>query len=1035
MAYRVAKSREEGLAQVNDIVNTYTKNRGTYIKSYNELQLRNEFVSPFLMALGWNVYNEGGKIPYLRDVLVEETIEIKDDNKRNPDYTLRVQGQRKFFLEAKKPSVDILNSTKAAFQTRRYGWNANLGISILCNFENLVIYDCRYKPDAEDDVRVARAQIYNFEEFIAKFDFIYDLISFESVNAGALEEQFSVYEGPRQTFDNYFLKQITGWREKLAKSAIQLNEDLATEDINFLIQRLLNRIVFLRICEDRAIEKHETLRKLQNYEQLKELFQSSDKKYNSGLFDFIEDNLALSITIDSVILIEIFNDLYYPLSPYDFSVVDSSILSQIYERFLGSHVRLSAEGNISIVSEPEVVISDGVVPTPKLIVDKIVTDTLTPVISVKTYAQISDIKILDMCCGSGTFLISVFDFMLKSIAQAILEEGIKDSRLTFELADGSHGLTLQSKRRILEHNIYGVDINPYAVEVSEFSLLLKLLEGESASSVEHYIAQNEGQILPDLEDNIKCGNSLVDDHFFQFMPEAIDKDELLVKLKPFNWNEEFPFLNERHGFDAIVGNPPYVRIQNLVKYIPEEIKYYQNALSGYGVASKETIDKYYVFIQRAISLLNSTGYLGYIVPHKFFINKGGKILRRFISENSYFNRIVHFGVTQVFPDKATYTAILVLQKQVSQNFVVKRISNINSKSISSIEGFEEYEQDKFSEMPWIFLSSDTRRVFEKIKSADVQPLSSLAKISVGWQTSKNYIFVFKPVEETETTYRFNVKGKIKEVEKGMCMPAIYKLSFKYCDTIAPNAQIIFPYNIENGKAKVMSEEFIQENYPLCWQYLSEYRAVLEARKINEKDPRWYQFGRNQHLVAFHNTPKLIWHVLSNKPTYIFDSNNIKFTGGGNGPYYGLINSSDYSIFYIMGILIHPLFERMIKSGASEFQGAYYSHGKQFLEEIPIKIIDEENKKDVRLYKEIVRLVENMIATKEKISVSYGVNRRVFGKKFSKLYQDLILAVNELYDLSEMDFNTVINDETLNAELRTDGDEVEDNQEEDVEEKE
>jgi type I restriction-modification system DNA methylase subunit len=351
----------------------------------------------------------------------------------------------------------------------------------------LNIDDCRFKPDVSENEKVARIRIFNFEEYVDSFDEIQQLISFNAANSGRLDDLFSIYERKGQTFDDYFLKQIEGWRQKLAITAIEKNESLDDEDINFLIQRLLNRIIFLRICEDRTIEKFETLKSTQSYDELKLLFQQSDKKFNSGLFDFIEDTLSLKIDIDAEILIEIFNDLYYPLSPYDFSVVDPTILSQIYEKFLGSRIVLEAGRQISILEEPEVSASNGVVPTPKIIVEQIIKDTLSPLTTGKTFAELSKIKIADICCGSGTFLISAYDFMQQKFLEKLIEEDANNKELIYKLDETTLALTLKAKRNILEQNIYGVDINPYATEVSEFSLLLKLLEGENKATVDNFI--------------------------------------------------------------------------------------------------------------------------------------------------------------------------------------------------------------------------------------------------------------------------------------------------------------------------------------------------------------------------------------------------------------------------------------------------------------------------------------------------------------------------------------------------------------------
>lgn len=1004
---------------IQKLVEKYRSERRSCLSEvYNETQLRNDFIDPLLKCLGWDVDNNQGKTQFLRDVIQEEYIEVEDETtKKNPDYTLRINGTRKLFVEVKKPSVNILKSAKAAFQTRRYGWNANLGISVLTNFEHLIIYDCRFKPDVSENEQVARIRIFSFEEYVDAFDEIQQLVSFNSANSGQLDDLFSIFERKGQTFDDYFLKQIEKWRQKLAVTAVEKNERLDGEDINFLIQRLLNRVIFLRICEDRSIEKFETLRNIKSYNELKYLFQQSDKKFNSGLFDFIEDTLSLKIDIDSEVLIEIFDELYYPLSPYDFSVVDPTILSQIYERFLGSRIVLEEGRQLSILEEPEVSASNGVVPTPKIIVEQIIKDTLSPLMTGKSFDDISAIKIADMCCGSGTFLISAYDFMQQKVLEKLIEEKASSNELIYQLDDTTYALTLKAKRNILEQNIFGVDINPYATEVSEFSLLLKLLEGENKATVDNFINQHAEKVLPSLKGNIKCGNSLVDSKFFEFMPEALENDQLLHNVKPFDWEIEFPFLKKTKGFDAIVGNPPYVRIQNLVRYAPEEIKYYQSNISGYSVAKKETIDKYYVFIQRAVALLNKNGLLGYIIPHKFFLIKGGKALREFITTNSQLSKITHFGVTQVFPDRSTYTAILILQKAEKPNFQFKRVRKITPELLEKQDDYVLYATEAFNADPWIFLSPETNKVFNKLRFEQSVPLKDLAEICVGLQTSADKIYIFVPEGETSTTYKFSIKGTQWEVEKNICLPAVYDLSFGLFDTISANARIIFPYSVNKDGAHLFDEEYLESNFPHAWSYLQEHKPQLEKRSLQGNNPKWYQFGRSQSLTRFHNTQKLVWSVLATDPPYAIDNNDLQFTGGGNGPYYALINRSGYSLLYFLGILSHPVFEKMVKAGASEFRGAYYSHGKQFIENIPIRKINLENGSEKEKYNIIVRLVENLIKTKAQIkSAAYGSKRTVLQRKVDTLYNQLIQSINLLYDISEQDFSLVMNDDMFTTEL-------------------
>lgn len=1025
MAYKVTNSKEESIEQLSKLINAYKKEYDIYRSPrYSEAQLRIDFLNPFLKSFGWDVDNEATKSQFLRDVIQEESIDVEDENsitKKNPDYTLRIQGTRKLFIEAKKASIDLDKSNKPAFQIRRYGWNANLGISVLSNFESLSVYDCRTKPNVNDASVVAKYHTFHFSEYLSRFDELYKLLSFQSITSGYIDEYFAISEYDTTAFDNYFLKQIESWRVRLAKDIIANNEGFNNEEINFLIQRLLNRIVFLRICEDREIEKFETLKNIKTYEDLKQLFILSDKKYNSGLFDFIEDNFLLKIKLKSETLIEIFNELYYPQSPYDFSVVDPTILSQIYERYLGSKIEIVDNKQITIIEEPEAAASSGVVPTPKLIVQKIVNETLTPLFEGKSVDQIQQLKLADICCGSGTFLISIYDFLLEKIILQLVASHVNESEIIYQAFDGSYNLTLKAKQQILTSNIFGVDINPYAVEVSKFSLLLKLLEGENSGSIDYYLVKYKQKVLPSLNENIKCGNSLVDDLYFKFQPEAINNNELLYKVKPFNWRNEFNFLEHQNGFDAIVGNPPYVRIQNIIKFSIEEIKFFQSNVSGYTVAEAETFDKYYLFIQRAINLINENGVLGYIVPHKFFIVQGGKALRSFITSQSSIFKIIHFGVTQVFKNRSTYTAILVLDKKQREQISFKRVANIVAELSAGIINYDNYNSDAYTEQPWLFISKPLQEVFDKIENANTVPLNTIAEIAVGLQTSADKIYIFIPEEETDTTYRFKYKKRNFEVEKAICKPCLYKLSFGLFDTIVPNAQIIFPYIIQADKADILAENSFEESFPLAWAYLNTFKEKLSNRSINgSKEPQWYQFGRSQSLTRFHNNNKLIWSVLSTKPGYIYDENNLQFTGGGNGPYYSLFTISNYSLYYILGILSHPIIEALVKSRASEFRGSYYSHGKQFIENLPIRKIDFTNADEVKLHNDIVMNVKSLISTKDTYNRTHiESKKRVLRYKLDLLFNSLLEQINSLYGITSDELYIVRNDEGLNSEQNDD----------------
>lgn len=1023
MAYWTCPNIDECRNQLKVLINAFSKGYSDYKKgNYSEAQLRIDFLNPLLKSFGWDVDNEAQKTQLFREVIQEESIDVEEENKitkKNPDYTLKQFGQRSLFVEAKKVSIDITNEKTPAFQTRRYGWSANLPFSVLTNFEHLVFYDCTVKPEIEDLASHNRYKTFHFANYLENLEEIYSLFSFESIKSGSLGLIDTGELKGEESFDNHFLNQIENWRQLLVKNIVANNADLSQEEINFLIHRMINKIIFLRICEDREIEKYETLKNITNYEELKQLFIDSDNKYNSGLFLYIEGDLAQQIAIDDQVLIDIFSELYYPVSPYDFSVIDSDILSQIYEQYLGNKIELAFDYSVSIVQEPEVVASNGVVPTPKRIVKQIVSETLDPLFSEANFEDALAYRIADICCGSGTFLLSVFDYLLHYREEYYLSlEKVEDNCLT-ESADGQFRLSLSEKHKILVDNIFGVDINPYAVEVVHFSLFLRIIENEDIVSIQSFLDKTGEKVLPNLDKNIKCGNSLLDDNYFKFDTEAENNDNLLFKINPFNWIKEFPFLDSENGFNAIVGNPPYVRIQNFVKYSPEEVEYYRSKASPYTYSKKDLFDKYYLFIERAITLLCEGGRVGYIVPHKFFIVKGGKKLRAFITNNTCLDRIIHFGVTQLFPNRSTYTAIIVLVRQEKEKLDFSRIDSLARINVFQTAPVINYDNSRFNSAPWVFVSEKANKLFQRIVSTGTIPLKSIAEIPVGLQTSADPIFIFTPTKETVTHYHFSKGDIVYQVEKDICKPALYDVSFNSFDTVTANGKMIFPYEVNGDGATVISMADFQSKYPDTWEYLNLFKNKLEKRSINGKDPKWYQYGRSQSLTKFHNTEKIVFPVLSKEPSYIIDETNFQFTGGGNGPYYSIISNSDYSIYYLAALLSHPVLEAMVKSRASEFRGDYYSHGKQFIENLPIKTINFSDVDEKKVHGNICANVKLIIDTKQKLKgMKIYAKQKVMQRKLNRLYNNLLDQINALYGFSQNDIDYIKGDNLFVAPVKS-----------------
>lgn len=401
--------------------------------SLNETQTRIEFIDPFFAALGWDIGNEKQASDIYKDVVHEDTLKISDAKKaKAPDYSFRIGGVRKFFVEAKKPAVNVGKNISSAFQVRRYGWSAKLPLSILTDFEEFSVYDCRIMPNKNDPASTARIKYFKYTEYVDKWEEIYELLSKEAVLNGSLERFAETKVKAGITVDKAFLQEIENWRENLATNIAWRNLQIQQRELNFAVQMTINRIVFLRICEDRGIEIYEqlfNLLRLENiYQELGRLFINADYRYNSGLFHFQAekgrdnpDDFTLNLKIDDTTLKPIIRKLYPPESPYEFSVIPVEILGQVYEQFLGKIITLSASRQAVVEDKPEVRKAGGVYYTPSYIVDYIIKQTIGKVLEGKKPEKIQEITIIDPACGSGSFLIVAYQFLLDWYLQQYLQ--------------------------------------------------------------------------------------------------------------------------------------------------------------------------------------------------------------------------------------------------------------------------------------------------------------------------------------------------------------------------------------------------------------------------------------------------------------------------------------------------------------------------------------------------------------------------------------------------------------------------------------
>lgn len=940
----VCRTRAEGRVRIAELVANFKRHEADHVSAaYNETQARTDFISPLLEALGWDVHNTLGQPIGLREVFEEATVEVGEERlSKKPDYELRLARQRRLFVEAKKPSVSIGTHAASAFQTRRYGFSASLPISVLTNFRQLAVYDCGPAPSEADVAHVARILLIDCTEYEARFDELWDMFSREVVYSGAFDLQFSVGVtrlGSAQ-FDDLFLGQVQSWRSRLALDIHHNRPTLTPAELTYAVQLLISRIVFLRICEDREIEAYETLRKLgspKTYQALHQLLERADSFYNSGLFRLLEDD-PLGVQVSDETLQEILSELYYPQSPYTFSVVEPEVLGEIYELFLGAEIVVHGD-DVEIVPKPEVRESGGVVPTPRYIVDAIVDRTLGPALAGRSPADLGGFTVADICCGSGIFLLSAYDVLLNHHLAWYLanDPALHIGERIYEVAGGQWRLTFAERRRILEVHIRGVDIDANAVEIARFSLLLKLIEDESRADLEDFVARTHTPALPSLEGILRAGNSLVSHAEWDAFGEA--PEELAQRLNPLTWASDFPADMARGGFDVIVGNPPYIRIQNMQNYSPEEVAFYQSAGSPYSTADRDNFDKYALFVERSLSLVRPGGRVGVIVPHKFMVLQSGRALRLILSNNRRMEMVVHFGAQPVFSHVANYTCILVIDGASRDTLTLERVLDVERWRFGAPGVRSEVEAASLTADAWAIGSAEAMAVFERMRGLHLNRMETSADIFVGLQTSADKIYVLRPTGETATHAQVEWNNQTWPIEKSILRPFIQDVQLTAYRRPMANAWIIFPYEGVAGRMRLIQPGDLKNNFGGCWDYLEARKAALALRAVSGgpvAEQQWYQYGRSQSLSKF-NAPKIVFPVLSLEPRYSYDDADTMFTGGGNGPYYGIqaVPGSAFSLRYILAVLCHPLSEAMVRTKTSVFRGGYYSHGKQFLAGLPI----------------------------------------------------------------------------------------------------
>lgn len=956
------------------LIERFKSNRDSYqSQAYNETQVRREFVDPLFNCMGWDVENKRGYAEAYKSVIHEDSLRIGGSVKA-PDYSFRIGSERKFFVETKKPSVKIKTDLGPAYQLRRYGWSANLPLSILTDFEEFAVYDCRVRPKKSDKASVARILYFTFDEYIDRWDEIVSIFSEAAILDGSFD-RFSVPEKNRRgttEVDTEFLKELDTWRTLLAQEIATSNAGIEERELNYAVQMTIDRVIFLRIAEDRGIEKYGRLQEACSssgiYSRMLKLFRDADDRYNSGLFNINSaginssnhDELTPTLNIADDAIESIVQKLYFPESPYEFSVISPDILGRVYEQFLGKVISLDTNGEARIEEKPEVRKAGGVYYTPPYVIQHILKNTVGTVITGGTANLVAGrtpktwkkskanrpLSILDPACGSGSFLIGAYQFMLDWFLEYYISDDPKahGDKVVFR-DDGQWYLTTSERKRILLDHIYGVDIDERAVEVTKLSLLLKVLEGESQVTLDKQMKLLKERALPDLGQNIKCGNSLIGtEGTFEFAD--------VIATNSFDWSTEFPEVTADGGFDVVIGNPPYIDSEWMTRYLKDTRSYcsdhYQSASGNW--------DIFCVFIERAIDLCKDSGISSMIVPNKLGAADYAAAAREIVSRQNTLMSISDFSDVPVFP-VAVYPIVYTVSKQPldeeNSNFTYRKMGDQGALEFEKKLPYEKYLHNPLE--PWqLFGSLSNKDLLEKLQL--LPRLGSFLSV-LGAAT-------------VDEAYKFSEVMEDRE-------------AITDDDLLFVNSGTIDPFNILWGRKTC---RYIKRGYKNPTITSNNINRISSNRLSQAKHPKAIVAGMTKNIEC---VADVNGEYLAGKSTTIISGNlDPRFI-------VGVLNSNLISFYY------EAVF------GATKLSGGYLRVGPPQLKKIPCPIPSRSNKV---LYKKIILGSQKIMDLRNQIISTRVPNQRTqFERSIPAMIQSLNELVYEYYEITTSEKNVIENE--------------------------
>ncbi len=1059
----MAKSAQPHIVRCPDpvlrLVQRFSDQVDLYKKAtYNETQVRREFIDPLFRSLGWDVDNEAGYAEAYKDVIHEDSIKVGGSTKA-PDYCFRIGGVRKFFVEAKKPSIAVKDDPGPAYQLRRYAWTNKLSLSIVTDFEEFAVYDGRIKPKPTDKPSTARVLYITYDEYPKRWAEISSIFSHNAILKGSFDRYAESNKRKRGTaaVDDEFLKEIEQWRELLARNIALRNGKLTVRELNYAVTKTIDRIIFLRMCEDRGVETYAQLRTLPNgpriYPRLVELFRCADERYNSGLFHFREekdraeapDELTPGLAIDDKVLKGIIQGLYYPECPYEFSVMPVEILGQVYEQFLGKVIRLT-KGHRAVVEEkPEVKKAGGVYYTPKYIVDYIVEHTVGKLLEGKSPVdlglmldqrkkpvrarkdigttkagrkQAKTLRILDPACGSGSFLLGAYQYLLDWHLTWYIDNDpqawfgkknppIYQSHKPDAAAKGaSWKLTVAERKRILLGNIYGVDIDPHAVEVTKLSLLLKVLEGENRQTLDNQLRLFHERTLPDLGSNIKCGNSLIGPDFYDNKQLDLLDEEERYRVNVFDWEAEFPDAFASGGFDAVVGNPPYRRELDY-KHLLDEI-----SATDFGRKHRSPrMDLWYYFAHRGLELLKPNCPLSFIVNAYWISGTGAEKLTSSLREANCVEEVFALGKLKVF-------------KRVSgQHMIVRFASGKRDKCVTKIKTarptIETTAEPFVKGKGRVEVFYKTRKQLFRAGKVDLQPVADELLAKIERDQLDSFGMVRQGIAENpasinaKTNAKFGDRWTIGEGVFAISSGELSKLSIPKKERI-----LLRPYHdlCDVGRYRIVDSPSTTliystrktcphvDAFPTIKAHLTRFRPVMEQRRETRKGSNsWWHlhWPRDEEVWR---AKKLIAVQMARRPSFVPAPQRVYVPFSLN-----VFVPSEFAhehLYYFAALLNSRLLWKWFTHEAKR-RGVGLEINGNVLSRAPIRTIDFDDPADKTRHDRMVELVERMLSLhKQLLAAKTPTDKTAIQRQIDGTDRRIDQFVYKLYELTDDEIRIV-----------------------------